>query len=51
VAEVCIGLLRADRTAYLHAPHGFSPQAGEWGASTHGVLTMAELMVYIGNTI
>jgi len=51
VAEVCIGLLRADRTSYLNAPYDFQPQAGQCEAVTDGAFTLADLMVYVGNTI
>jgi len=66
VAEVFIGLLRADKTSYLNAPGGFKPKAGAFGAvakppgdrlwgsfssSGDGDFTMADLIAYVGNII
>jgi hypothetical protein len=44
VAEVLIGLLRADPSSYLNVQPTWRPQKGEFGASKDGAFTVADLL-------
>jgi hypothetical protein len=44
VAEVFIGLLRADPTSYLNTQPTWQPKAGEFGARKDGEFTVTDLL-------
>ena len=51
VAEVLIGLLRADPCSYLSMQPTWHPRAGEFGARKDGEFTVADLLRFAGVTI
>src|SRR5436190_387188 len=51
VAEVLIGLLRADPCSYLSVSPSWHPRAGEFGARKDGEFTVADLLRFAGVTI
>src|SRR5256885_2003312 len=51
VAEVLIGLLRADPCSYLSVSPTWHPRAGEFGARKDGEFTVADLLRFAGVTI
>src|SRR3989441_229731 len=51
VAEVLIGLLRADPCSYLSVSPTWHPRTGEFGARKDGEFTVADLLRFAGVTI